>query len=78
MTQYIQNGPFLLIYYDSVSNLICARKAPGCFPEKFTRFSAKRPFLKVFSENKTIFYDPRGSVATREGPETSGGLTRTG
>ena len=80
--------PILLIYYESVvldrreldffgrmaRNFRKLRKSD----EKSTIFSAKRPFLKVFSGKKRFFFDPWGSVATREGPETSGGLTCIG
>ena len=38
----------------------------------------KTAILKVFFEKQSDFFDPRGSVGAREGPETSGSLTRTG
>ena len=41
--------------------------------KKYTIFYRKNAFLKGFLTKTTIFYDPWGSGASREGPETPGG-----
>ena len=66
MTQYIQNGPFLFIYCNSVSNLTCARRAPDVSgPSRLAtdphrieknRFLSEKAFkMAVFRKARWIF-----------------------